>query len=267
MKNSRKTIQRRQSKLLHYLEQNKTATVANLASMLNVSPITIRRDLDDLEKQKLVTRHFGGVKIVAGTQSGNETEYLHSTTQHLDCKQAIARRAAELLSDGDIIFINSSATALMIYPYITAKVLIVTNNGRSLQVKRPPNVELMLTGGEVSGSKQSLVGQFAVETLSSITATKCILGVSGISVEGGITSQVIEETTINRTMLRRCSGEKIVVAAHNKIGLEHNFFSSNLSDITRLITDTGADPAKLNKIRGAGIAVDVVEPLSSTKIG
>lgn len=261
MKNSRNNIQHRQMRLLQYLEENKSASVEDLSRLLNVSPITIRRDLDDLENRKLVTRYFGGAQIALGLPESDESSYLVSTTQHLDCKQAIARRAAELLSDGDIVFINSSATALLIYPYITANILIVTNNGRSLQMERPSNVDLMLTGGEVSGNKQSLVGQLAVEMLSSITATKCILGASGVSVEGGITSQVIQETAINRTMLRRCSGEKIVVADHTKIGLEHNFFSSNLTDITRLITDTGADSSELESIRRAGITVDAVEPL------
>ena len=182
-------------------------------------------------------------------------------TSHLDCKQAVARRAAELLQDGDTVFINSSATALLIYPYITKNVMVITNNGRSLLVNRPANVELLLTGGEVSGNKQSLVGEFAVQMLSGITATKCVLGVSGISVEGGITSRVIQETAINRTMLQRCSGEKIVVADHTKIGLEHNFFTGNLADVTRLITDSNADPSKLDDIRRAGVIVDVVETI------
>ena len=65
-------------------------------------------------------------------------------------------------------------------------------------------------------------------------------------------------------MLRRCSGPKIVVADYTKIGLEHNFFSGRLGDITHLITDTGADPQKLDSIRCAGITVDAVEPLEDS---
>lgn len=261
MKNSRNAIQRRQMQLLHHLQKNRSSTVSDLSEALGVSPITVRRDLDELEQRKLVTRFFGGATVVDGVSEDDEPAYLASTTQNLDCKQAIAIRAAGLLEDGDTVFINSSATALLIYPHITKNVLVITNNGRSLLASRPANVELMLTGGEVAGTKQSLVGEFAVGMLSGITATKCILGVSGISVEGGITSRVIQETAINRTMLRRCSGQKIVVADHTKIGLEHNFFSGNLSDITHLITDTQADSAKLDSIRRAGIIVDTVEPM------
>ena len=100
------------------------------------------------------------------------------------------------------------------------------------------------------------------DALSRITATKCILGVSGISVQGGITSRVIQETAINQMMLRRCRGPKIVVADSTKIGIEHNFFSGTLNDITHLITDTDANSLQLDQLRRAGIEVDVVPPLT-----
>ena len=239
--------------------------MSQLAHLLNVSPITVRRDLDVLAERGLVSRYFGGAKLTQAVREDDEPAYLESTTKHLSQKRAIARRAAEMLEDGDTVFINSSSTALLIYPYLQDKsVLVVTNNGRSLLTQRSSNIELMLTGGEVYGNKQSLVGQFALETLSRITATKCILGASGISVEGGITSRVIQETAINQMMLRRCTGSKIIVADYTKIGIEHNFFSSPLSEITHLITDTGADPDKIEDLRRAGISVEVVPPLEET---
>ena len=265
MKDNRGAIQKRQMQLLHYLKEKGFADVTQLSELLRVSPITVRRDLDELAGRGLVTRYFGGAKLAESAQEDDEPAYLETTTQHLAQKRAIARRAAEMLENGDTVFINSSSTALLIYPYIQDRsVLVVTNNGRSLLSQRAAGVELVLTGGEVYGDKQSLVGQFALDALSRITATKCILGVSGISVQGGITSRVIQETAINQMMLRRCSGPKIVVADYTKIGLEHNFFSGRLGDITHLITDTGADPQKLDSIRCAGITVDAVEPLEDS---
>ena len=248
--------------LLNYLKKNGYADVSQLSELLSVSQITIRRDLDQLEEKGFLTRYFGGAKASPSIQESDEAAYLETTTKNLSQKRAIAKRAAEMIEDGDTIFINSSSTALLIYPYIQNKsVSIVTNNGRSLLCQRSPDVELVLTGGEVYGNKQSLVGQFALNALSRITATKCILGVSGVSVHGGITSRVIQETAINQMMLSRCKGPKIVVADSTKIGVEHNFFSGNISDITHIITDTGADPAQLEKIRKASIIVETVPPL------
>ena len=260
MKNSLDAIRQRQMKLLDYLQKKQNCTVYELADYLQVSQVTVRRDLEELEKKKMLNRYFGGAEAMPLFVKEDEHAYMASTQANLDLRRAIARAAAARLEDGDTVFINSSSTALLIYPFITKDVTIITNNGRSLQAERPRNVSLLLTGGEVNGNKQSLTGQAAVDMLSRITASKCILGVSGISLEGGITSRVMQETIINRTMLKRCSGEKIVVADHTKIGLEHNFFSAELKEITHLITDTQADPEKIEELRQAGITVILAEP-------
>ena len=260
MKNSTATIQQRQTKLLNHIQHKGTCSVAELSSFLHVSQVTIRRDLDELEAKKLITRHFGGAQAVTQINKEDEPIYMASISQNMDCKHAIAKAAAEMLEDGDTVFVNSSATALLIYPYITKDVMIITNNGRSLQVEKPSNVSLLLTGGEVHGNKQSLTGPIAENMLTQVTASKCIIGVSGISIEGGITSRVMQETSINKTMLERCSGAKIVVADHTKIGLEHNFYSGNIQDITHLITDSQADPSKIDQIKAAGIKVKIVAP-------
>lgn len=262
MKNNRSTIQKRQTQLLHYLGEKQDMDVAQLAELLNVSPITVRRDLDELAARGLVERYFGGARLLNTAQVDDESAYLETTIQNLAQKQAIARRAAEMLEDGDTVFINSSSTALLIYPYIGDKhVLVVTNNGRSLTAPRSANVDLVLTGGEVFGNKQSLVGQLALESISRVTSNKCIIGVSGISAEGGITTRVLQETSINQAMLRRCTGPKIVVADSSKIGIQHNFYSGTIHDITHLITDTGASSRTLESIRSAGVEVTAVETL------
>lgn len=259
MKNSAHAIARRQMALLKHLQSTGSCTVPEFARLLQVSEVTVRRDLEELENKQLLVRYFGGARAIEPIVKEDEPAYMASISQHMGCKKAIARAAAAMLEDDDSVFINSSSTALLIYPYITKEVMIITNNGRSLLTERPAGVSLLLTGGEVTGRKNSLTGQVAVDMLSRFTATKCILGVSGISVSGGITSRVMEETMINRTMLQRCSGKKIVIADHTKIGLEHNFFSGDLSDITHLITDTQADPEKIAALRDAGIQVTLVQ--------
>ena len=261
MKNNRSNIQKRQSQLLNLLKEHQNLDVVDLAERLNVSPITVRRDLDELSDRGLVIRFFGGAKLNSSVKVDDESAYMETTVQNLAEKKAIAKYAADMLEDGDTVFINSSSTALLIYPFLEGKnVLIVTNNGRAISTQRPNGVELIVTGGEVIGNKHSLVGQIAMETISRITSTKCILGVSGISVEGGITSRVLQETTINQAMLRKCNGPKIVITDSSKIGIQHNFNSGKLSDITHLITDTGANPAILESIRNEGITVATVEP-------
>lgn len=255
MKNSKANIYERQQKMLQHIRKNKSANISDLAEIFKVTPITIRRDLTYLEEKGYVKRFFGGVKSLLPPDIDEvPTSGINDPNSLIRMK--IAMKATEMIKDGDTIFMNSSSTALLMMKYLKNKsVLIVTNNGRALFSKRDPQIELILTGGEVYGQKKSLVGEFALNVLYKITATKCILGVSGISVEGGITSNVIQETAINQLMLQRCSGEKIVLADGSKIGTNQNFFSGNISDITHLITDTTASKKELDLIQEQGIQV------------
>lgn len=252
MKNSKSMIQERQNNILEYLKKNSSADITLLAELFHVTPMTIRRDLDALEAKGYVRRFFGGVECVLPQKESSPG----ASAAPSSLKSAIARAAAAMVEDGDTLFMNSSSTALLVLEELADKsVFVITNNGRSLYAKRSGHVELFLTGGTVYGQKQSLVGEFALNTLSQVTATKCIIGVSGISVSGGITSTVVQETTINHQMLARCTGEKIVVAEGFKIGLEHNFFSGSVSEITHLITDSSADPEQLEKLRRQNIEI------------
>lgn len=259
MKNSKVNILDRQQKMLQHIRKNGTVSINDLAELFYITPITVRRDLIGLEEKGYVKRYFGGVKsLLPPDLDEAPTPSIEDPKALIHAK--IALKATELIKDGDTIFMNSSSTALLMMEYLKDKsVLVVTNNGRALYSKRDPQIELILTGGEVYGQKKSLVGEFALNALYKITATKCILGVSGISVDGGITSSVIQETAINKTMLERCSGEKIILADGSKIGTRHNFFSGNITDITHLITDTSASKEHLDQIAGLGINIVLSE--------
>lgn len=258
MKQSKTMISRRRKKLLEYLQEHKKAGVAELSAILQVTAATVRRDIQFYEEKGYVKRYFGGVRYILPPNS--DVQYRTPQGNPTSAKYAIAKAAAALIQEGDTVFFNSSSTALFILDYLKdINIILITNNGRALYARRDPGVSLFLTGGEVYGNKQSLVGELSLEPLSKITATKCFLGVSGISVEGDITSKVIQETAINQQMLRQCSGQKVVVADGSKIGARHNFFSCRLSEITHLITDSTADRAELERIRQQGIEVIVVD--------
>ncbi len=254
MKSSNAVIKLRQKKLLEHLQTAKNDSVTRIASKLGVSAITVRRDLDLLEKQGYVQRNFGSASYVLPPNV--DVQYTTPQGNPSPDKCIIAKKAASLIHDGDIVFFNSSSTVLCILDYIEANnVTIITNNGRALYAHRKRGIDLMLTGGEVYGQKQSLVGEFAFSALAQITATKCFLGVSGISVAGGITSAVIQETAVNRQMLARCIGPKIVVTEGAKIGITRSFFSGNLNEVTHLITDSTANADEIENIKQNGITV------------
>ena len=257
MKNSKELIQQRQGRILQLLQQKQLASVTELAQHFHVTPATIRRDLEALEEQGSIKRFFGGVEYILP-----QNEYVQYQTAKKDpttAKIAIAKKAASMISNGDTVFINGSSTVLYILEYMeNVQASVITNNAHSIDCTVPESVDLILTCGEVYGNRQSLVGEFALDTIRKVIANKCFLGVNGISATGGVTSSFVQEVAVNRSMIAQCSGQKIVVADGSKVGVRQNFFDYGLEQITHLITDSSADPRELDQIRAKGVEVIVV---------
>lgn len=261
MKSSKNIVYKRKQKILQLLKEQKTVTINELTKQLSASPITIRRDLQSFEENGIVERFYGGAILIDGALVEDPAKK-EATEINLLKKHAIAMKAASLIENGDIVFINSSSTGLLVYNYLKGKrVVVITNNAKAITVNRDPMVELILTGGEVYDWKQSLVGDFALQTISKVSATKCILGVSGISAKGGITTSVLQETAVNELMLKRCNGMRIVITDSSKIGREHNFSTCDISHVTHLITDSDADHEEIQLIEETGVEVIKVEPI------
>ncbi len=258
MKNSKSVVFKRQQALLKELRQEKTIDVETVAQKLAVSPTTIRRDLIMFEKQNLIERFHGGATLLEESLRDEDIPTDSHEAEDREQKQVIARYAAELVEDGDTIFLNSSSTALLMLDYLKGKrVIIVTNNGFAVNYPHDSQVEIIMTGGEIYQRRKSLVGEFALHTLTKIMADKAFIGVGGISAAGGITTSVLPETAVNDTMLRRCHGKRYVLAANGKIGREHNFHSADVNQVDCLITCAGASPSEIAALQKSG--VDVVE--------
>lgn len=254
MKSSQIDVQYRRERMLNYLRKVHRAEVQELAKRFHVTTMTIRRDLDLFQERGEVKRRYG-MAFYTGVVD-TDVEYVTPTGNPSPAHKALARAAARMIEEGDTVFFNSSSTVLGILEELTGRrVTVVTNNGRALYVDRSPDIDVILTGGDVYGKKQSLVGDLASATLMRVTAGKCFLGVSGISAASGLTSSISLEAPVNRTMLRRCTGMRVVVAEGSKIGKQFNFVSGQIQDITHLITTRDADPNELERIRACGVEV------------
>ncbi|MEQ8155271.1 MAG: DeoR/GlpR family DNA-binding transcription regulator [Clostridiaceae bacterium] len=264
MKNSTGIISKRQQLILQKLKENHSVKIDELSKTLSVSPITIRRDLQLFENNGIVERFYGGATLIEGSLGDDPS--LSDTSEKLSQqKHAIAKYAASLIEDGDTIFINSSSTALLVLEYVGNKhITVITNNGKALQADSAPNIELVLTGGEVNRRKKCMVGDFATHILSKIAADKCFLGVSGVSAHSGISTSVLQETAVNAMMLKRCTGPKYILADCSKVGKDHNFIIGELGRMSEkmftLITDSGADPHEIERLKEKGIEIIQVNP-------
>ena len=221
-----------------------------ICSLFTVSPLTIRRDLQYLEDEKLIERYYGGVRL-QGMSIVNE---IYDDVRIY--RQKIAKYAASLVEDNDIIFINSSATALGMLPYITAKnVTVITNNANAMNMLYTPEVHVILTGGELRHAKGTMVGEFTMDTIAKVTTKKTFVGCSGLSSSSGMTTDVLNEVKINEAMIQRGLECAYILADYEKIGRSRSFVSCPVQAISTIITDEKADAMEIQKFKDLGISI------------
>jgi DeoR/GlpR family transcriptional regulator of sugar metabolism len=248
MKKDRACVDNRRNRILALMEKNPRVRVDELADMLEVSLITIRRDLQYLEDRKLLVRTHGGA--VASKSPMDEISLY---------RKLIAEFAAGFVTDNDTLFINTSSNALKILEHIScSNVTVITNNGKAIHCDHSQEVNVVLTGGELRYPKEAMVGDFALRNLQTIYAKKAFIGCSGISAENGMTTELFNEVSINEMMVSHATQEVYVLADHTKIGKNSSFVSCPIDKIKYLITDEKASAEALDLIREKGVTVYVV---------
>ncbi len=230
----------RQTKIRDIVQERGSIRVDELSSLFDVSDITIRRDLDYLEKRGVLERTHGGAVCTEHIR----TESLYSEKDRLLAaeKEAIGKAAAGMVEDGDTLLINSGSTTYQVIPHIQGRqnLRIITNNVTdAVSLREKDRTEIILTGGLFRPESHSLIGPFASRILSDVYGSKAILGVDGLSIKSGMTSPVYQEANITRTMLERTQGRIILTADHSKIGRVTSFVIAPISHGDVLVTDSG----------------------------
>lgn len=248
-KRTQQAVQRRHQSIMDVLSAQPSARVSTLAEQLDVSPLTIRRDLDELAAHGFVERRHGEARVTAaGRQLADQARQPFRAE-----RDAIARAGAQLVGDGELVFINTSTTALSIIPYIAATdVNIVTNSSHADALPIPPGATVFVTGGEVRPPRGVLSGEFALANIRNTSATTAFVGCAGISQTAGITSTTQQEAMVNALMVER-SKKLVLLADSGKINVAAGFSYAPLSRITTLITDTGAPAAEVDALIEAGV--------------
>ena len=256
MKKSKSEVKARRNEIMRLIQVERKVNVNDLSKSLQVSPLTIRRDLKYWEDKGAIIRSYGSASLIQEFVEDKDYERKRNMT-------AIAKRAAVFIEDGDVVFINSSSTALMTLEFIKDKhVTIITNNAKAINYTPDDSVSIVATGGEIRYPKNSMTGEFAQTMLNKVIANKCIIGCSGLT-EEGISTALLKETIINQIMIKRTKGQRLVVCDSSKFGIEYSFPYSTFDDIDILITDTNANQTIIDKIKeDYDTNIITVEPIS-----
>ena len=244
--------------LLEQLVADGRLDVDDAAARHSVSPATVRRDLDYLANQQLLSRTHGGA-VPNGTSYDLPLRF--KATGRGRAKQAIARRAVEMLWPGCTVALNGGTTTVEIARAIPgaealhAGLTVVTNAvNLATELTVRPYIKIVVSGGVARPQTYELVGPIASETLSRLTPDLCFLGATGVDPVSGVTSDDEGEAAVNRVMVQRAR-RTIVVADSVKLGRIGFARICELTEVSGLLTDSGADPVVLEAVRATGVDV------------
>jgi DeoR/GlpR family transcriptional regulator of sugar metabolism len=253
----------RHRRIQELLDERQVVRVSSLSELLGVSEVTVRRDLEALERRGLVERIHGGA--VGARRMRSEPRSPEAMT-HPDEKRLIGRAAAALIEPGDTLFMNGGTTTLEVFRQLDAhNVKVVTNHVGIAIASVDRDVDVIMVGGHYRSLSNSLVGPFATENLSRVNASRTFIGAEGVSFRSGITTPSSVEADVAGLMIQRTRGEVVVVADHSKMGTVANFVIAGLDLIDRLVTDAAIDPEYREGLVYAGVDVVIADELAGAR--
>ena len=227
----------RQEKIMNYLQEKQFCTVNYLAKHLYVAPITIRRDLDELEQAGFLRRCHGGASVP--DIKSQVIPYEMRALTNPSIKAALGKRAAALLHDGDTVFMDASTTVLHIIDYLSPErnLTIITNSIKALEKLREKHIRCYLTGGMLRENTYALVGSIAEQTVSQLYADVFLFSAQGITSDWTVTDFSEEETRLRQKMMEHAK-RRIFIFDSSKIGKQYLFKVCTREDIHDFITDS-----------------------------
>ncbi len=245
--------------ILDYLQKKSRASVPELGEYLNVSESTIRRDLKELEEEKLLKRTHGGAIPIEGVNF--EPTFSEKEDQYFAEKEAIAKKAIEFIEEGDTILLDSGTTIYHLAKKLKRfhKLTIVTNSLIFAQeLQDQPGIEVIIIGGSLRKETLALVGPFAEEALSKIKVDKAFIATNGLDMEEGLTTPNLLEASTKRKMIE-ASKQVFLLADHSKCGKIAFAKVADIQKVDKLIVDDAVPEYFIKELIKLGIDVYTVE--------
>lgn len=251
----------RQQRILEILDRERSAEVVRLSEALGVSAVTIRSDLDALEKRRLLRRVRGGAMAV---QSARFERPVDVPSQNFtEEKERIGSFAAGIVRSGETVILDAGTTTLamaMALPRDLRDLVVITSSlDIAIALEAHPGASVIVTGGSLKKTgrnlrSRSLVPPFAALLLEQLNADCAYLCCAGIDANRGFTNAHFEEVEVKRAMLS-AARRAVMLGDRGKIGHVAGARIAALGEISTLITDRKAAPADIAALESAGIQV------------
>lgn len=244
----------RRKRIADHVRNKGCVTVKELESLFDISPSTVRRDLEALEDQVLVRRVHGGAVAI---EDDHELPILDRASQQAAAKRRIGEAAARFVLDGDTILITGGTTTATIVPFLTEKagLTVITNSISCVQqLARYPDITVVVLGGWLRHSELSLLGHFAECALEELRPNKIFHGIYGISIQDGLTGVDFQEVRTDRYLISAAK-ELIIMADHTKFAQRGVIQLAPITAASAIVTDSEAPAAVVKALRNLDIEV------------
>lgn len=226
----------RYHKILEELKLKKAVKVTALAKELGISESTIRRDINELDKQQKLRKVFGGAVLTEGDVSGQEFDVIIKSEINVAEKDLIARYAATMINDNDFIFIDAGTTTEKMIDYIeNRRATYVTSGIVHAKKLMQRGCKTYLIGGLLKFATEAITGTEAIESLRKYNFSKCFMGTNGVNIHKGFTTPDIEEAAVKAEAMKNAY-VSFVLADHSKFGMVSSVTFAELANAC-IITD------------------------------
>lgn len=246
-------IERRQQ-IIELIQQDKKVYVSNLSQLFKVTEETIRRDLEKLENESMLTRTYGGAILSQNTLE--DLPFQTRTSMNHEFKQNISIKAANLVNDNDTIMVDASTTCLELIQALQGKkgLTIITNSIKIPYDFTNSNFNIISTGGNLRAHSLALVGSVAQNALQNYYVNMAILSCKALSLDKGIMESNEPESEFKRSMIKQA--EKVILLAdHTKFDKTGFIRLIDYSDVDYIITDREPDSNWLELLQANKIGV------------
>jgi len=245
----------RQNQILEHIRRSQRISIAEVCGNFLVSEATARRDLETLANDGRIQRVHGGA--IALTQAPPEQPILQRQNEQAQEKLRIGRAAAELIKDGETVFLGSGTTVLEAARNLRERrnLTVITN---SLPVVNAlaglEEITVICLGGMLRESELSFIGHITEQALAEVRADKVLIGTRAISLEHGLTHEYLPETMTDRAILK--AGQEIIVLAdHTKLGRAATVLLAPIESVHTLVADRLSSEDFVEAVRERGVRV------------
>ena len=247
----------RQKKILDYLNKNRKATTKELSQLLDVSTTTIRTDLNQMDRENLITKTHGGA--VYNDRSLDNIEltgrayfFDERALENQKEKEAIANKAIKLIKNHMCIYLDASSTCYT---------LGMKLSGFTMALKDIPGITVILTGGIVTSVSSSIEGLLGEDLLKKIHTDIAFVSARGFSVENGLTDFSIYEADLKRRCVKS-SAKTIALIDHTKFNTTSISSYASLDDLNMVITDFGLSENTKDIYEKAGVNLVIAKEMN-----